>query len=54
MNKLTSSIRRQLLTLLIVPILILWGMGAFLTYVLAINFATNAFDAALAGSAKSA
>lgn len=53
MNKLTSSIRRQLLTLLIVPILILWGMGAFLTYVLAINFATNAFDAALAGSAKS-
>lgn len=52
MKPLTSSIRRQLLAWLLLPILTLWLIGALLTYFMAINFATDAYDNALLDSAR--
>lgn len=52
MKPLTSSIRRQLLSWLLIPILTLWLIGAVLTYVMAINFATDAYDNALLDNAR--
>lgn len=46
------SIRRQLLAWLLIPILTIWLVGAILTYVMAINFATDAYDNALLDSAR--
>jgi two-component system, OmpR family, sensor histidine kinase TctE len=47
-----SSIRRQLLGWLLIPILSLWVVGSIITYVLAIDFANNAYDNALLDSAR--
>lgn len=52
MKPLTSSIRRQLLTWLLVPIITLWVVSAGITYILAIDFANNAYDSALLDSAR--
>jgi two-component system sensor histidine kinase TctE len=52
MKPLTSSIRRQLLAWLLLPIMTLWLIGAILTYVMAINFATDAYDNSLLDSAR--
>ena len=52
MKRLASSIRSQLLAWLLIPILTLWLVGAVLTYVMAINFATDAYDNALLDSAR--
>lgn len=48
----TSSIRRHLLCWLLVPIITLWAVGAAITYILAIDFANNAYDDALLDSAR--
>ena len=52
MKPLTSSIRRQLLSWLLVPIITLWVVSAAITYILAIDFANNAYDSALLDSAR--
>jgi two-component system sensor histidine kinase TctE len=52
MKSWTSSIRRQLLCWLLVPIFTLWVVGAAITYILAIDFANNAYDNALLDSAR--
>ena len=49
----TSSIRKQLLIWLLVPILVLWMIGASVTYGLAIAFATDAYDQSLLDSVHS-
>lgn len=51
--RLTPSIRRQLLYWLLAPIVILWLIGAMVTYGLAIAFATDAYDQALLDSIHS-
>ncbi len=48
----TSSIRRQLLCWLLIPITTLWAISAVITYIIAIDFANNAYDNALLGSAR--
>ena len=45
------SIRRQLLCWLLIPIMTLWLIGAVITYILAVDFAVNAYDDALLDSA---
>lgn len=50
--RLTSSIRRQLLCWLLAPILTLWVVGALITYLLAVDFANQAYDSALLDSAR--
>lgn len=52
MKPLTSSIRRQLLCWLLVPIMTLWVVGSIITYVLAIDFAESAYDSALLDSGR--
>lgn len=52
MKSWTSSIRRQLLCWLLIPIMTLWVVGAAITYILAIDFANNAYDNALLDSAR--
>src|SRR5688572_18909864 len=52
MKSWTSSIRRQLLSWLLIPITTLWIVGAGITYILAIDFANNAYDDALLDSAR--
>ncbi len=52
MKPFTSSIRRQLIAWLVIPILTIWLIGAAATYVFAINFATDAYDNALLDSAR--
>lgn len=52
MKPLTSSIRRQLLCWLLIPILTLWVIGAAITYILAMDFANNAYDNVLLDSAR--
>lgn len=45
------SIRRQLLCWLLIPIVSLWLVGAVITYILAVDFAGQAYDTALLDSA---
>jgi two-component system, OmpR family, sensor histidine kinase TctE len=45
------SIRRQLLCWLLIPIMSLWLVGAVVTYILAVDFAGQAYDTALLDSA---
>ncbi len=47
MKPFTSSIRRHLLCWLLMPILALCVVGALITYILAVGFATEAYDAAM-------
>ncbi len=53
MKPFTSSIRRHLLTWLLLPITSLCFIGAGLTYALAVDFATDAYDDALLDCAHS-
>lgn len=53
MKPFTSSIRRHLLSWLLIPILSLCFIGGCVTYVLAVNFATDAYDDALLDNAHS-
>lgn len=53
MKPFTSSIRRHLLSWLLLPILLLCLVGAGLTYGIAVDFATDAYDDALLDSAHS-
>lgn len=53
MKPFTSSIRRHLLSWLLIPITLLFFIGAGVTYGLAVDFATDAFDDALLDSAHS-
>ncbi len=48
-----NSIRSQLLSWLMVPILTLWLVGSAVTYFIAIDFANDAYDDALADTARS-
>lgn len=43
----TPSLRRQLLFWLMLPVFLLWLSGAAITYTLAIDFATDAYDQAM-------
>ncbi len=47
----TFSLRRLLLIWLLIPILVLWLIGAGITYGLAMSFATDAYDESLLDSA---
>ncbi len=49
---LKSSIRRQLLSWLLVPLIGLWLIGAAVTYMLGSDFAKSAYDDALVDSAR--
>ena len=49
----TPSLRRQLLYWLMIPVLVLWLVGALVTYGLAIAFATEGYDQALVDSVHS-
>ena len=53
MKPFTSSIRRHLLCWLLIPILSICFIGACVTYYLAVNFATDAYDDALLDCAHS-
>lgn len=52
-TRLTPSIRKQLLFWILAPIIILWLIGAAVTYGLAISFATDAYDQSLLDSIHS-
>ncbi|MBS2010753.1 MAG: sensor histidine kinase N-terminal domain-containing protein [Cyanobacteria bacterium SZAS TMP-1] len=49
----TLSLRRQLMQWLMIPILVLWLVGALVTYALAIAFATEGYDQALVDNVHS-
>lgn len=53
MKPFTSSIRRHLLCWLLMPIVSLCVVGALITYILAVGFATEAYDAAMLETAHS-
>lgn len=53
MKPFTSSIRRHLLCWLLAPILTICFVGGCVTYVMAVNFATDAYDDALLDNAHS-
>ncbi|MBX9572159.1 MAG: sensor histidine kinase N-terminal domain-containing protein [Candidatus Obscuribacterales bacterium] len=53
MKPFTSSIRRHLLCWLLIPILTICFVGGCVTYVMAVNFATDAYDDALLDNAHS-
>ncbi|MBY0356495.1 MAG: sensor histidine kinase [Candidatus Obscuribacterales bacterium] len=53
MRPFTSSIRRHLLCWLLIPIVSLCFLGALVTYVIAVGFATEAYDDALLDCAHS-
>jgi two-component system sensor histidine kinase TctE len=52
MKAFTSSIRKQLLSWLLIPIMTLWLISGAITYFLAIDFATSAYDDSLLDSAR--
>jgi len=52
-KKKTPSLRRQLLQWLMTPVLVLWFVGALVTYTLAIAFATEGYDQALVDNVHS-
>ena len=53
MKPFTSSIRRHLLSWLLLPILSICVIGALITYILAVGFATDAYDTALLETTQS-
>jgi two-component system sensor histidine kinase TctE len=49
---LQHSLRRQLLLWLLIPQLVLWGVGALVTYQLALRYANDAIDAGLSQATR--